>query len=130
VDPHHGQEPFAMMATYVPLFMLFLAGGLLTVVFFAVTPLLGKKKPNPEKMTPYECGSETTGGRHVKLSVKFYLTAILFVIFDVETVFIYPWAIQFRSLGWAGLMTMSSFIATLALALAYCWKKGALEWEK
>ncbi len=96
----------------------------------AVTPLLGKKKPNPEKMTPYECGSETTGGRHVKLSVKFYLTAILFVIFDVETVFIYPWAIQFRSLGWAGLMTMSSFIATLALALAYCWKKGALEWEK
>jgi NADH-quinone oxidoreductase subunit A len=81
-------------------------------------------------MIPYECGSETTGGRHVKLSVKFYLTAILFVIFDVEAVFIYPWAIQFRSLGVAGLLTMFSFVATLALALVYCWKKGALEWEK
>jgi NADH-quinone oxidoreductase subunit A len=81
-------------------------------------------------MIPYECGSETTGGRHVKLSVKFYLTAILFVIFDVEAVFIYPWAIQFRSLGAAGLLTMFGFIATLALALVYCWKKGALEWEK
>src|SRR5437868_5692889 len=72
-----------MVATYVPLFMLFLVGGLLTIVFFVVTPLLGKKNPTPEKMIPYECGSETTGGKHVKLSVKFYLTAILFVIFDV-----------------------------------------------
>jgi NADH-quinone oxidoreductase subunit A len=81
-------------------------------------------------MIPYECGSETTGGRHVKLSVKFYLTAILFVIFDVEAVFIYPWAIQFRSLGAAGLITMFGFVATLALALVYCWRKGALEWEK
>jgi NADH-quinone oxidoreductase subunit A len=119
-----------MLANYVPLFLLFVVGGLLTLVFFVITPLLGTKNPNPEKMTPYECGSESTGGRHVKLSVKFYLTAILFVIFDVEAVFIYPWAIQFRSLGWAGLVTMLSFLATLALALVYCWKKGALEWEK
>ena len=119
-----------MVATYVPLFMLFLVGAILTFTFFVVTPLFGKKNPNPEKMTPFECGSESTGGRHVKLSVKFYLTAIMFVIFDVEAVFIYPWAIQFRSLGWAGLVTMTSFLATLALALVYCWKKGALEWEK
>jgi NADH-quinone oxidoreductase subunit A len=119
-----------MLANYVPLFLLFVAGGILTLVFFVVTPLLGKKNPNPEKMTPYECGSESTGGRYVKLSVKFYLTAILFVIFDVEAVFIYPWAIQFRSLGWQGLVTMLSFLAVLALALVYCWKKGALEWEK
>ncbi len=93
-----------MVSTYVPLFMLFLAGGLLTLVFFFVTPLLGKRNPTPEKMLPYECGS--------------------------EAVFIYPWAIQFRSLGAAGLLTMFGFVATLALALAYCWKKGALEWEK
>jgi NADH-quinone oxidoreductase subunit A len=119
-----------MVSTYVPLLLLFLVGGLLTLVFFSLTPLLGKKNPNPEKMTPYECGSESTGGRHVKLSVKFYLTAIIFVIFDVEAVFIYPWAIQFRSLGWVALLTMFSFLATLALALVYCWKKGALEWEK
>src|SRR5262245_31270318 len=119
-----------MLSTYVPLFMLFLAGGVLTIVFVVVTPLLGKKNPTPEKMIPYECGSETTGGRHVKLSVKFYLTAILFVIFDVEAVFIYPWAVQFRSLGAAGLITMLGFVATLALALVYCWRKGALEREK
>jgi NADH-quinone oxidoreductase subunit A len=118
-----------MLSSYVPLFLLFVIAAVLTVVFFVITPLVGKKKPTPEKMTPYECGSESTGGRHVKLSVKFYLTAILFVIFDVEAVFIYPWAIQFKSLGWIGWLTMLSFIATLALALIYCWKKGALEWE-
>src|SRR5262252_8878367 len=99
-----------MMAPYAPLFLLFLVAGLLALVLFSTTPLLGKKNPTPEKMIPYECGSETTGGRHVKLSVKFYLTAILFVIFDVEAVFIYPWAIQFRSLGWIGWLTMLTFI--------------------
>ena len=119
-----------MVATYVPLLLIFIVGGILTVLFFIATPLLGKKNPNPEKMTPYECGSESTGGRHVKLSVKFYLTAIIFVIFDVEAVFIYPWAVQFRSLGWVGLVSMFGFLVTLALALVYCWKKGALEWEK
>src|SRR5258708_28938242 len=119
-----------MLVNYVPLFLLFAVGGLLTLVFFVLTPLLGTKNPNPEKMTPFECGSESTGGRHVKLSVKFYLTAILFLIFDVEAMFIYPSAIQFRSLGSARLLTMFGFIATLALALVYCWKKGALEWEK
>jgi NADH-quinone oxidoreductase subunit A len=119
-----------MLATYVPLFMLFIVAGILAFAFFIITPLLGTKNPNPEKMTPYECGSESTGGKHVKLSVKFYLTAILFVIFDVEAIFIYPWAIQFRTFGWSGLLTMLSFLATLGLALIYCWKKGALEWEK
>jgi NADH-quinone oxidoreductase subunit A len=119
-----------MVSSYVPLLLLFIVAAVLTLVFFSLTPLLGKKNPTPEKMTPYECGSESTGGRHVKLSVKFYLTAIIFVIFDVEAVFIYPWAIQFRSLGWVGLVTMLSFLSTLALALVYCWKKGALEWEK
>jgi NADH-quinone oxidoreductase subunit A len=119
-----------MLTTYVPLFLLFFIAAVLTFAFFIVTPLLGKKNPTPEKMMPYECGSESTGGRHVKLSVKFYLTAIHFVIFDVEAVFIYPWAIQFRSVGWVGWLTMLTFLATLALALVYCWRKGALEWEK
>ena len=118
------------MATYVPLLILFIIAAAIVGGMFTLTSLLGPKNPTEEKMIPYECGSETTGGRHVKLSVKFYLTAILFVIFDVEAVFIYPWAIQFRSLGAAGLITMFGFIATLALALVYCWKKGALEWEK
>jgi NADH-quinone oxidoreductase subunit A len=119
-----------MIQTYLPLFLLFSVAAVLALVLFVATPLAGKKNPNPEKMTPYESGSESTGGRHIKLSVKFYLTAILFVVFDVEAVFIYPWAIQFRALGWAAIVTMLGFLATLALTLVYCWRKGALEWEK
>ena len=118
-----------VFATYGPLFMLFAVAAVLAVILFVISPLAGTRKPNPEKMLPYECGSESSGGQHVKLSVKFSLTAILFVVFDVEAIFIYPWAIQFVSLGWAALATMFSFLMTLALALVYCWRKGALEWE-
>lgn len=118
------------MATYIPLFILFALAALIVVGMFTATSLLGPKNPTPEKMIPYECGSETTGGRNVRPSVKFYLTAILFVVFDIEAVLIYPWSVQFRSLGWVGLATMVSFLALLVVALVYVWKKGALEWEK
>jgi NADH-quinone oxidoreductase subunit A len=117
------------MATYLPLLLLFLIAGVITVGLFTATSLLGPKNPTPEKDIPYECGSESTGGRFVKPSVKFYLTAILFVVFDIEAVLIYPWTTQFRSLGWTGLATMVSFLALLVVALIYVWKKGALEWE-
>jgi NADH-quinone oxidoreductase subunit A len=121
--------PNAQIATYLPVFIMLAVAALLAALFFTGASLLGKKKPTPEKMLPFECGSESSGGRHLKLSVKFYLTAILFVVFDVEAVFIYPWAVQFRSLGWLGLFEMFSFLAMLVVALAYVWKKGALEWE-
>ena len=117
------------MAPYIPLLILFLVGALITVTVFVATSMLGPKNPTPEKMTPYECGSESTGGRFVKPSVKFYLTAILFVVFDIEAVFIYPWAVQFRTLGWFGLVEMFSFLAVVLVALVYVWRKGALEWE-
>ena len=117
------------MTPYVPLLMLFILAAVITVGMFAATSLLGPKNPTPEKMIPYECGSESTGGRFVKPSVKFYLTAILFVVFDVEVVFMYPWAALFKGLGWFGFLSMLSFIVALIVALAYCWKKGALEWE-
>ncbi|HVY48133.1 MAG TPA: NADH-quinone oxidoreductase subunit A [Minicystis sp.] len=117
------------MALYVPLLMLFLVAAVITVGLFTATSLLGPKNPTPEKEIPYECGSESTGGRFVKPSVKFYLTAILFVVFDIEAVLIYPWTTQFRALGWTGLATMVSFLALLVVALVYVWKKGALEWE-
>ncbi|AUX39416.1 NADH dehydrogenase subunit A [Sorangium cellulosum] len=118
------------MATYIPLFLLFLVAAVIALAMFTLTSLLGPKNPTAEKMIPYECGSDSTGGRFVKPSVKFYLTAILFVVFDIEAVLIYPWTVQFRSLGWTGLATMASFIALLVVALVYVWKKGALEWEK
>jgi NADH-quinone oxidoreductase subunit A len=117
------------MAAYVPLFLFFALAAIVAVAMFVLTSVLGPKNPTPEKMIPYECGSESTGGRFAKPSVKFYLTAILFVVFDIEAVLIYPWAIQFRQLGWLGFATMASFIALLVVALVYVWKKGALEWE-
>ncbi len=118
------------MQSYVPLLILFAVAAAITVGIFTLTSVLGPKNPTPEKMIPYECGSESTGGRFVKPSVKFYLTAILFVVFDIEAVLIYPWTVQFRSLGWTGLLTMASFLALIVVALVYVWKKGALEWEK
>jgi len=118
------------VANYVPLFILFVIAGIIAIAMFTLTSYLGPKNPTPEKMIPYECGSESTGGRFVKPSVKFYLTAILFVVFDIEAVLIYPWAVTFRSLGWSGLATMASFVALLVVALVYVWKKGALEWER
>ncbi len=117
------------MAPYVPLLLVFIVGALLTVTVFVVSSAFGPKNPTPEKMEPYECGSESTGARFVKPSVKFYLTAILFVVFDIEAVLIYPWALQFKALGWAGLGIMASFLAIVVVALIYVWKKGALEWE-
>jgi NADH-quinone oxidoreductase subunit A len=118
-----------MISIYGPMFlMLFTAAGL-AFVFWGTATFLGRhKKPNAEKNAPFECGSESTGG-HLKLSVKFYLTAILFVVFDIEAVFVYPWAIHFRDLGWMGLGEMVSFLAVIVVALVYVWRKGALEWE-
>ena len=81
------------------------------------------------KAIPYESGSYTQGAQHVRLSVKFYLTAILFVVFDIEAVFLYPWGVMFRELGWFGLWEMLMFLGILGITLVYAWRKGALEWE-
>jgi NADH-quinone oxidoreductase subunit A len=119
-----------MIATYAPMFVLLLTAAVIASAFWGAATFLGRhKKPSPGKNAPFECGSESSGGRNVKLSVKFYLTAILFVVFDIESVFVYPWAIHFRDLGWLGLVEMLSFLAVLAIGLIYVWKKGALEWE-
>lgn len=118
------------MASYLPLFLLFAIATVIAVAMFTLTSVLGPKNPTPEKMMPFECGSDSTGSRFVRPSVKFYLTAILFVVFDIEVVLMYPWVVSFKTLGWMGFVTMASFVALLVVALAYVWKKGALEWEK
>ncbi len=118
-----------LIQAYGPMFLMIAVASTLAILFYLGATYLGPSKPTPEKMLPFECGSESSGGRHLKLSVKFYLTAILFVVFDIETVFIYPWSIQFRSLGWSGLFEMFGFLAVIVVALIYVWKKGALEWE-
>lgn len=119
-----------MVATYAPIFILFLLAAVVAGAMFSLSHFLGPKNPSVEKLKPFECGAESAGGNHSKLSVKFYLTAILFVVFDIEAIFVYPWAIIFRELGWVGFLTMLSFLVVLVVGLIYCWKKGALEWER
>lgn len=119
-----------MIATYLPMFLMIAVSFILAGLFWVgATFLGGKVNKTREKMLPFECGSESSGGRHLKLSVKFYLTAILFVVFDIEAVFMYPWAVQFKELGWVGLGSMFGFLAVVIVALVYVVKKGALEWE-
>lgn len=119
-----------MVATYAPLFLMLSAALLVVLGLFAAGHYLGPKNPSAEKSMPFESGNESPGAHHIRMSAKYYLTAILFVVFDVEAVFLYVWAAQFRYLGWAGLVTMTGFLSVLIVGLVYAIRKGALEWEK
>jgi NADH-quinone oxidoreductase subunit A len=103
---------------------LLIAGGA-TVASF----LLGPKKPNDAKLDVYECGVPVVGTARQRLSVKFYLTAILFILFDIETIFLYLWASAFDMLGWFGVVEVGLFVATLAAGYIYILKRGALAWD-
>jgi NADH-quinone oxidoreductase subunit A len=115
--------------TYLPLLITFIVGAGIALGMWAGGTFVGKKNPTPEKLMPFECGNDTSGAKGVKMHVKFYLTAILFVVFDIEVVFMYPWAVLYKGLGWSGFLSMAVFIVALVVALVYVWKKGALEWE-
>ena len=120
-----------MLEVYLPVLLMLAIAVTVPVVLFVLSTVMGPRaKPSAEKMIPYESGSETEGAAHVRLSVKFYLTAILFVVFDIEAVFLYPWAARFRDLGWWGFLEMLAFLVILGITLLYAWKKGALEWER
>jgi NADH-quinone oxidoreductase subunit A len=91
--------------------------------------LLGPKRPNPEKNAAYECGFDAFSDARAPFDVRYYLVAILFIIFDLETAFLVPWAVIFRELGWHGMAVMGIFLGLLTVGFIYEWKKGALEWE-
>ena len=118
-----------MLESYVPLLIyvlivLGLIGALVTLSF-----VLGPNKPYKAKLAPYESGIVPDSPAHKRLSVRFYLTAMLFIIFDVEAVFFYPWAVLLRQLKWFGLIEMGVFVGILLVALAHIWRKGGLEWD-
>ena len=118
-----------MLGTYLPIILLILialAFGLGSVVF---SSLIGQKKYSKVKMAPYECGCEPIGTARERFPIKFYLIAMLFILFDIEAVFLYPWAILYKKLGLFGLVEMGLFIVILFVGYIYFWKKGALEWE-
>lgn len=100
------------------------AGGML-----AATSLIGPKKKFADKMEPFECGESPIVSSKQRFSVKFYLVALFFVIFDIETVFVYPWAVLFKDLGMFGFVEMFIFLSILAVGLIYVWRRGALEWD-
>ena len=101
---------------------------ILVTVLLCVSNWLGEKKPNPEKLRPYECGIIPTGIAQSRYPVAFYLIATFFLIFDVEAAYIFSWAIAFDRLGWSGWLQISFFIFVLIVSLFYIWKKGGLEW--
>jgi NADH-quinone oxidoreductase subunit A len=118
-----------MPGEYVPLLVFFLAAVAFAAAGVLVSTLIGPKSPSATKGQPYECGIVPSETARQRLPAAFYLTAMLFIVFDVEAIFVYPWAVFLRKLGTQGLLEMGIFIAVLALALLYVWRKGALEWE-
>ena len=99
-------------------------------VFVLLSRFVGPRNANALKTTTYECGVEPQGSARQRFSVKFYLIAMLFILFDIEVAFLYPWAVLFRELGVFGLIEMAVFVIILLVGLMYAWRKGALEWEK
>jgi len=117
------------LAPYLPLAVVLALAGVLGVVIVGVAAFLGGSQPTALKELTFECGSESVGTARQRFAVKFYVVALLFIVFDVEAVFLYPWAVNFRALGWFGYTEMLVFAVTLVIGLIYVWKKGALNWE-
>ena len=118
-----------MLQNYLPILIFMMIGGLLGLVAPMLGYLLGPKRSNPEKNSPYECGFPPFGDARLPFDVRFYLVAILFIIFDLETAFLVPWSVVFRETGWFGIIAMAIFLGILVVGFIYEWKRGALEWE-
>jgi NADH-quinone oxidoreductase subunit A len=119
-----------MLSAWAPIliFLMLVTGFALVSVIGSL--ILGMRKPTPEKMAPYECGMQPVGTARERFSVKFYLVAMLFLLFDIEAVFLFPWAVVYRDLKLFGFFEMLLFIAVVLAGYIYVWKKGALEWER
>lgn len=118
-----------MLLDYLPvlIFMVICLGMIGAMVL--LSELIGTKKHFPAKDLPYECGMDPISDARSRYTVRFYVIAMFFIVFDIEAIFLYPWAVVFKSLGWFGFWEMLVFIAILAVGLVYVWGKGALEWE-
>ena len=118
-----------MLANYLPVLIFLLVaggfGGLLIVLGF----VLGPRKPDSEKLSPYECGFEAFEDSRIKFDVRYYLVAILFILFDLEIAFLFPWAVSLHAIGHPGILSMVVFLTILLVGFIYEWKKGALEWD-
>jgi len=118
-----------LLENYLPVLIFMIIGLGVGLIAPILGYLLGPKKPYPEKNSPYECGFDAFDDARSPFDVRYYLVAILFIIFDLETAFLIPWAVVFRELGWVGMISMGIFLGLLTVGFIYEWKKGALEWE-
>ncbi len=118
-----------MTHPYFPLLILFAFAAVIVFALLVIAQKIGPKSYNPVKAEPFESGNPPRGDARIRFSVKFYLVAMLFLIFDLEVVFLYPWVILFRRLGIFGLIEMGVFLGILVIGFVYVWKKGALEWD-
>ncbi|MEW9624814.1 NADH-quinone oxidoreductase subunit A [Rhodanobacter geophilus] len=118
-----------MIAEYWPVLLFIAVAVGLGLVLLAVGMLAGPRRPEAEKLAPYECGFEAFEDARMRFDVRYYLLAILFIIFDLEIAFLFPWAVVFKQIGIVALIEMALFLLLLVIGFAYVWKKGALEWE-
>jgi NADH-quinone oxidoreductase subunit A len=117
------------LETYLPVLLFLLVGLVVGVAPIAVGALLGPHRPDPEKLSPYECGFEAFEDARMKFDVRYYLVAILFILFDLEIAFLFPWAAVINEIGLFGFLSMMLFLGILVVGFIYEWMKGALEWE-
>ena len=114
---------------YLPVILFILVGAAVGVAPQVLGFLLGPRRPDAAKNSPYECGFEAFEDARMKFDVRYYLVAILFILFDLEIAFLFPWAVSLREIGAVGFWSMMHFLANLVVGFAYEWKKGALDWE-
>jgi NADH-quinone oxidoreductase subunit A len=117
------------LQAYLPVILFILVGAAVGVLPQLLGFLFGPNRPDAEKNSPYECGFEAFEDARMKFDVRYYLVAILFILFDLEIAFLFPWAIVLRDIGWFGVAAMAIFLGILVVGFIYEWKKGALEWE-
>ncbi len=118
------------MQGWLSILLMIALGAGFAVISVILSSVVGPRKPTPEKMAPYECGMPPVGDARERQSVKFYLVAMIFLLFDIEVAFLYPWAMAIRDLRWVGFVQIIVFFLVLLAGYAYIWKKGALNWDK
>lgn len=118
-----------MLEQYFPVLIFIAIAVGLGFALITVGSLISTRNPDPEKNSPYECGFDAFENARIPFDVRFYLVAILFIIFDLETAFLFPWAVSLKQIGWYGFLAMGIFLGLLVVGFIYEWKKGALEWE-
>jgi NADH-quinone oxidoreductase subunit A len=117
------------LESYLPVLLFILVGIAVGVGPMLIGKLVGPHRPDSEKLSPYECGFEAFEDARMKFDVRYYLVAILFILFDLETAFLFPWGVALRDIGWEGYASMVVFLFVFIVGFVYIWKKGALDWE-